>query len=304
MKKNICFAILFFSFLVGIAAVNKGKPMNLSSLVPKEINGWKVIELDRIYNRQTLFEYINGGAEIYLTYRFQEVFVRTFERKNNAPITIEIFDMVKPEEAFGIFTFERESEDIGIGQGSEYSDGLLRFWKNHFFISLLAEEETDSSKTAIMKLAKSIDHALSDSGDLGFYESGQFLPGEGLLREQIRFFHNNFNLNYHYYLADQNILNLDDDTDALLAPYLTGKEKSYLLVVRYPDAKKASFSYAQFIHAYMPEAEDQGTAIMENNKWTAGAVQNELVCIIFDALSKESAQQKVRQVFQNLESKS
>lgn len=301
MKKNTLLAMLLFSFLLTMAAGNKGKPMSLSPLVPKEINSWKAIEQDRVYNRQTLFDYIDGGAEIYLTYRFREVFVRTFERKKHPNITVEIFDMEKPEEAFGIFTFERESEAIGIGQDSEYADGLLRFWKNNYFVSLLTEEETDSSKQAIRKLARQIDQSLPAPINLGFYESGKFLPEDGLLRKQIRFFHKHFNLNYHYYLSDQNILNLNEDTDALLAPYLIRDSKSFLLVVRYPNAKKAKFSFDQFADAYMPEAKDQGIAPMENNRWTAGAAKNEFVFIIFDALTKEFAQHMVSQTLENLE---
>jgi hypothetical protein len=303
MRNSIFFVMLLISLTVVIAAADKGKPMTRSLLVPKEINGWKATEQDRVYGRQTLFDYIDGGAEIYLTYRFREVIVRTLERKEHPNITIEIFDMETPEDAFGIFTFERESPDIEIGQGSEYADGLLRFWKNYYFVSIWTDEENKSSRETIGKLAKQIDRSLPAPTDLGFYLNGEFLPGDGLLRKQIRFFHKKFNLNYHFYLSDQNILNLNEDTDAFLAPYLIGENKSYLLVVRYPDAKKASHSFDQFIDAYMPEVKNQGTALMENKKWTAGAVKSEFVSIIFDSLTEESAQKMVRQTLLNLEQK-
>lgn len=303
IRKNLFCVLLFMSMTVVMTAPSKEKPMKLPSLVPNEINGWKAVGQERVYDRQTLFDYIDGGAEIYLTYRFREVFVRTFERKQSPNITIEIFDMERPEDAFGIFTFERESEHIGIGQDSEYADGLLRFWKNHYFVSLLTDEETNLSKETLWMLAKQIDRSLPGPTDLDFYISGDFLPKKGLVHKQIRFFHKSFNLNYHYYLSDQDILNLHEETDAFLATYLFGGKKSYLLVVRYPDAKKASFAYDRFTDAYMPEAKNQGTALMENNRWTAANIKNEFVSIIFEALTEESARQIVRQTLLNLEQK-
>ncbi len=303
IRKSLFCILLPVSLTVVMAIPSKEKPMKLPSLVPNEINGWKAVGQDRIYDRQTLFDYINGGAEVYLTYRFREVFVRTFERKQNPNITIEIFDMERPEDAFGIFTFERESEHIGMGQDSEYADGLLRFWKNHYFVSLLADEETNLSKETLWALAKQIDRSLPGQIDLDFYISGEFLPKKGLVRKQIRFFHKSFNLNYHYYLSDQDILNLNEDTDAFLATYLLGGKKSYLLVVRYPDAKKASRAYDRFTDAYMPEAKNQQTALMENNRWTAANMKDEYVSIIFEALTEESARQIVRQTLLNLEQK-
>lgn len=303
MKKNLSISMLFLGLLIVLAACEKGESMNITTLVPDEIDGWKAGGKDKIYNRQTLFDYIDGGAEVYLTYSFQEAFVRRFEKKDNPFITVEIFDMEKPEDAFGIFTFERDGEDIGIGQGSEYADGLLRFWKDHFFISIFTEEESDSTKETIHELARSIDQAISTTADPGFYAKGEFLPAEGLLITQIRFFHKSFNLNYHYFISDENILNLDEDTDALLAPYLIGKEKSFLLAVRYADSTRAKQSYDLFMNVFMPEAREKGAILMENNKWTVGVVKSKFVLIIFDAPSEEFAQQIVEQALRNLEQK-
>lgn len=303
MKKKISIIILLLGCILVTGVCEKGKSMDIGNLIPSEINGWKTSGKDGLYDRQTLFDYIDGGAEVYLTYSFQEAFVRKFEKEEHPFITVEIFDMGKPDDAFGIFTFERENEDIGIGQGSEYADGLLRFWKGHFFVSIFAEAESESSKRAIYELGQHIDQAFSYSADLGFYEKGDFLPAKGLLLNQVRFFHKSFNLNYHYFVSDKNILNLDDDTDALLAPYLIDKEKCYLLTIKYSDPETAKQGYELFMNIFMPEAKNKEPIQMENNKWVASAIKNEFVLIIFDALSHEFAQQIMEQTLNNLKKK-
>ena len=46
------------------------------------------------YLPETLFEYINGAAEIYLAYDFKELAVGNYESgKDEASLSIEIYDM-------------------------------------------------------------------------------------------------------------------------------------------------------------------------------------------------------------------
>jgi len=75
------------------------------------------------YNSKTLFEYIDGAAELYLAYGFQNLTVRRFEKPSQPQITIECYEMASSEDAYGVFSFERQDEAIEIGQGSEFGEG-------------------------------------------------------------------------------------------------------------------------------------------------------------------------------------
>ena len=110
---------------------------------------------DEFYNRSTLYEYIDGGAELYLAYDFQEVFVRRYAGPGDTEIILDIYDMGSASEAFGVFSVEREDQDLGIGQGSEYGGGLLRFWKGRFFVSILTTGDAQKAKPAIIQAGKS-----------------------------------------------------------------------------------------------------------------------------------------------------
>jgi len=59
--------------------------------------------------------------------------VQKYAKKDEPPIVFDLFEMDSPEGAFGAFTFEREDDEAGIGQGSEYGGGLLRFWRGGSF---------------------------------------------------------------------------------------------------------------------------------------------------------------------------
>lgn len=254
--------------------------------IPKETNGWVESAKGRAYDRKTLFQYIDGGAELYLAYRFQKAYVHTYKKAGKPDIILNIFDMSTPEDAFGVFASEREGDDIGIGQASEYEAGLLRFFKGRFFVSIMAHEETPESREALFSLARAVGHAIQTIGSKPALLSS--LPPEGLIERSIRYFYSHSILNHYYYIADKNILLLDPHTEATLAQYSTEGEKPYVLLVRYPSTEHAKAGFESFLRAYMPEAV-QGILQTENGKWTAALLNDTLLAIVFDAPTRSSA---------------
>jgi len=256
--------------------------------IPKEIMGWKVEEQDQVYHRETLYDYINGGAELYLTYDFQQIFVRRFIKKDAPEILLEIYDMTDSKDAYGIFSSERQDEEVGIGQDSEYGGGLLRFWKSKYFVSILAIGDEQIAKPAIFDLGKKVAGAIPLTGERP--EILKYLPQENLIKNRIRFFHTHTILNRQYFLASGNILNLDRQTDCVFAPYQIGENKTYLLIIKYDSQAKAKLAYENFLEAYMPEAQRTGFVQLENKKWSGLKLDREILIIIFESTSQEVAE--------------
>jgi hypothetical protein len=271
----------------------------LYQTIPKEIMGWKAKEKDEFYNRETLYEYINGGAELYLTYDFQKVFARRFVKQDAPEILLEIYDMTNAKDAFGIFSSERQDEEVGIGQDSEYGGGLLRFWKEKYFVSILAIGDEQIAKPAIFDLGKKVAGAIPLTGERP--EILKYLPQENLIESRIRFFHTHTILNRQYYLASENILNLDRQTDCVFAPYQIGQNKSYLLVIQYPNQSQAETRYMSFLANYLPEALATGFAKLENGKWTMAKTTSQFLMIVFEATEKEWASDLISTVMQQME---
>ena len=60
--------------------------------LPAELQGWKYDGHEKVYDRKTIFNYIDGGGEVYLAYGFTEVLVRTYEKKGQPSMEIAIFE--------------------------------------------------------------------------------------------------------------------------------------------------------------------------------------------------------------------
>jgi hypothetical protein len=276
---------LFLFFLILVCS--GGQVIAQLQLMPMQIGEWQADGKDQVFNRETIFKYIDGGAELYLAYDFRQVFSRKFTGPSNSEIVLDIYDMGTAADAYGIFTSEREDEDANIGQGSEFGGGLLRFWKDHFFVSILAGGGDEKADQAVIELGKAVDLALPGNGVEPDLLKG--LPQTNLNKNKTRFFHLPLLLDKHYFVANENILKLGPNTDCVLAEYSLSKEDFLvLLLVRYENHKQAKVAYEQFIRIYMPEAK-AGLAQMENKKWTMARFEQNLVSIVFEATDQQMA---------------
>jgi hypothetical protein len=267
------------------ASRQEGNSADWARILPDTISGWQKEE-DRIFTRDNLYSYIDGGAELYLSYGFQTVLSRTYLRQDQPDLVIEIFDMASSAHAFGIFAHTRETLDSTFGQGSQYTEGLLLFWKNKYYISVLASPETAESKQALIDLARIIEAAIPDRGELP--RLLQCLPRKGIIEESIRFFQHYIWLNAHYYIADQNILHIGPDTEALLARYRQVGDKSLiLLVVKYVNKAEAASACKDFISAYMPGLNASPVVQIEDGTWTGYCLFQDLLVVAFNGDSEK-----------------
>jgi hypothetical protein len=296
-QAHIVFVLIVTLFSYG-ATMNSGGQHEVQKFLPRDINGWKAIATDRFFDQESIFDYIDGSGEVYRSYNFKILFVRQYDKPKQPAITVDFFDMGSSADAYGVFTHDYEDEEIGIGQGSSYLAGSLAFWKDRYFVSIWAEEETESSKRAIMDLGKAIESAIPQEGEKP--QLLKYLPQANLNTKKIRFLHSYIVLNYHYFVADENILHLNQETDVVLAEYNFAEIKSHLLLIQYPASQLAEKAYANFISHYLPEAAKEATVQLEDGKWTATKLKNDKLIIIFDAATKTIAEKIINDVEHNL----
>ncbi|MCL6473514.1 MAG: hypothetical protein K6U75_00475 [Firmicutes bacterium] len=272
----------------------QGQPSDLPFPVPREANGWQWNGKSDTYDSQTIFDYIDGIGEIYRAYNMRRVWACRYEKADSPTLTLDIFDMGTAEDAFGIFSFERDGEDAGIGQGSDYAGRMLRFWKDRYFVVITAQEESNEVRNAILQLGRQLAAAIPRTGKPP--ELLQFLPAEGLQRERILFFRHPMIMNRHFFVAEKDILNLSPKTEGVLATYLSGKAQVRLMLVRYPAEADAVRARDTFSQAYLREGRQKGAVQTENKKWTAARRQGRTVAIVFDAPSQKQAQQMLQSI--------
>lgn len=268
-------------------AANQVKTDDLAALVPSLFQAWTVEE-DQSFDRETIFSYIDGAGEVYRSYNIQRLFARRLTREGAPALIVDLFDMGSPADAFGVFSHDPTGDDARVGQGSAYQGGLLSFWKDRYFVSLYAEEETEETRAAVFGLAARVAAAIPGEGRPPDLVAS--LPAQGLDPRSVRYFHNHLVLNIHYFVSQDNILRLGQKTEAVLGRYGDDGALGRILIVRYPDAGLAGEALDSFCRAYIPEGGEARAARTENGKWTAARLSRDRVAVVFDAPTQTGAE--------------
>ena len=259
---------------------------------PNELNGWKLHGRSMRVTPDNIFEYMNGAGELYLAYTFKTLDVWTFKHPDEGGILLEIYDMTRPEEAFGVLSQDLDGPSGGVGDRSVYGAGLLRFCKGRYFGRVLADVETKRSKKTLLELARRFAEAVDEKGKVPSLV--ERLPKDRLKPATIHYFHKKLVLDYLYYLADENILLLDAKTNAVLADYSADGGSAKLLVVEYPDKAAARKAWEQFHRAYLektpPAADSPHSCRLEDGKWVSVRLAKKHLLITLEASRRETGE--------------
>ena len=267
---------------------------DLTLLVPEEVDGWRASQKDGFFNPDNLYDYINGGAELYLSYGFERAVNRTFVRPEQPDIVVDLFDMGTSANAYGVFSHSMETIDTAYGQGSQYSEGLLLFWKNRYYVSIMSYPATPESKKALLRLGRKLETAIKGEGPLP--DTLDLLPQDFLIRESVRYFRHYAWLNSHYFIADTNILQINERTDGVLAKYRDGAKNFLLLLVEYENSQNARVAHDNFVKHYLPELTQKKTVRIEDGTWTACQLKENFIIIVLNAPEENKALHLIEEV--------
>lgn len=280
----------------------------LLALLPVESRGWKAAGDDQVFDRETIFDYIDGSGEVYRAFDMRLLVSRRFQKQGQADVVIDLFDMGSPADAFGVFSHDLEGESRGIGQDSLYKGGLLQFWRGRYFVSLFAEEENPETAAVLAELGKAVADAAGPDGPKP--DLVEFVP-EGWRTGRIRYFHNPQILNYHFYVASENVLRLGPKAAGVLAEAGQKTGKRACLIVRYEDEVGADEAGADFLRAYSPETLTPGTAgertggliRLKDGRFAAAGRAGRFFCAVFGEATAEAAREAWKRASAGLESR-
>jgi len=103
--------------------------------------GWRMAEPVRIFSPETLYEEIDGEAELYLPYSFRELRVAILspDDRPEVQVRLELFRHGDPRDAYGIYSQYRfpgqETTRIGSSEAIR-SDTSLDFFQGEFFVRI------------------------------------------------------------------------------------------------------------------------------------------------------------------------
>jgi len=243
-------SVIFAVWVAVMMTVSCGSPPDengregLQAALPVEVAGWRAVDGGEVYDAESIFGYIDGHAEVYLAYGMQRCLARRYAGPaGEADIVIDLFELSSPVDAYGVFTHDRDGEEVDVAQGALLRRSWLSFWKGRWFGSVYAEGESERSHEAVLALGRAAAAVIHEEGQPPSLVGD--LPVDGLERRSVRFLHTHEILNSALFIGFENVLRLGVGTDAALGQYRRDGGEAWLVLVDYPGeeaARKAELS--------------------------------------------------------------
>ena len=154
MIKRFSIALCLLLILSAISIAEEGK---YQGILPEgnALGDWSRVEENFLFEGQTLFRHINGGAELYHDYGFLALLVQDY-KSGEKEIRLEIYDMGSADGATGVFGENTEglttTKDFGVA--SSVDDYQIIFHQGQYYVSITCFESSEEMKAAMAKLAE------------------------------------------------------------------------------------------------------------------------------------------------------
>jgi hypothetical protein len=214
-----------------------GSDLDLATIFPGEIEGWTPSEEARIYDSENIFNLVNGQADAFFVYGFEQVAGRTYTNPDENRLDVEIWQLATPTDAYGLFTFARSGLPADIGNEGDAEPGRrLSFWQNRYTVHVSARQDVDDA--LLWRFAQAVVNALPQGGEQPSLIDR--LPQTDLKERDFIFFHEELSIQDRIWLGGENILGLSQDTNGVVASYELADSPALLLLVEYPTPDQAA----------------------------------------------------------------
>jgi hypothetical protein len=196
--------LIFWIAGTGASALAAGAEKGASPF--PAIAGWKQSGDVQVFSPKNLYDYINGGADLYLKYDFQELQVADYQNDGKASVTIEVYRHRTPGHAFGIYSQERLSNAnyLEIGAQGYSEQGVLNFLAANYYVKMNAVNAGSDDQKVLLAFAEKIVERLGGKGSLpailaSFPRESEIKNSEKYIAKEFlgySFFHSGFTADY------------------------------------------------------------------------------------------------------------
>jgi hypothetical protein len=157
-----------------------------------ELKGYKKTTSYPVYLPENLWDYINGAADVYLSYGFVDLHVAEYKKGKNV-IKMEIYRQSDPTMAFGIYSTERSPsfQFMNLGsQGYITKDGAINFFKANYYVKIRTYSKNENTLKSAESLASIVADMLTDDSKMPsalslFPETGKKINEETYINESV-----------------------------------------------------------------------------------------------------------------------
>jgi hypothetical protein len=287
-------AVIFFLPILMLSCT--GGSSGLQGFLPSSVKAQGVkIKKDgaaRIYEDKKLFDYMDGGAELYYEYGFEQACVQRY-KANAGEVTVEIYQMDTSAHAYGVYTFDTQGEHPSIGQDATYARGLLSFWKGRYCVRALSDNE--KFKDIILALGQAIAKKIPQEGERPAILA--ILPPQWVVGDSLLYFRGQIALNNNYFLSHQDVLFLSKGAEGITFLYKPEAQPLRVIIVRYAGRTQAmeAFKSLRSSSVIKQGSLKEGLFLGKGRKGYAGALLSEdIVVLVLDGKSRETVTRALR----------
>jgi hypothetical protein len=172
------------------------------------ITGWTTLGEPQVAGGEDLYLLINGAAELYMEYGFEQALFQSYGSKNEKTINLEIYKMSDPHAAYGMYTFRtsKKGKAIPIGSGASIEDYYLNLWKGSFFVTVIGFDTEEETINGITTIAEAVAARIVEKGQAP--DLAKLLLAEGL--ENVKYLRGNLALFNNYEFDKANIFGVSE----------------------------------------------------------------------------------------------
>lgn len=170
-----------------------------------DLPGYKIRTDFQVFVPENLWDFINGAAETYLAYGFEDLHVAEYKKGKNV-IKLEIYRHSNHTMAFGIYSTERSPSFNYMKLGSQgYTTGsAINFFKGNYYVKIRTYSKNEKTFKSAESLALSLAGMLEGSRDMPqdlsmFPLTGKKVNEEMYINESVlghKFLNSAFKSNY------------------------------------------------------------------------------------------------------------
>ena len=180
MRRLATFLILATACLAASAAEDPAALV--AKLAPSA--GWSAPEAPRVATHDTLFDLIDGGAELYHEYGFIRAVSWSLACPAGGSIQVELYEMAAAPAAYGVWSLMQTGKFTrgDLGQGSLRFSYYVAFWSGPYFASVTGAQADAATQSEVDRLAAQLATVLPRDGELPAWFTG--LPAQNLQKRK------------------------------------------------------------------------------------------------------------------------
>jgi len=166
MQKKFRITLLIIIWLLHAPIMVCAVGTDIAKALPASacIQDWPMDGKVTLFDKDTLFDHINGESELYFPYGFEVlVSARYFSRNNpQSAFDADIYKMGSLLDAFGMYANYRRKDDADVNVGAEgtASTSQLLFYQDRYFVRLQASGTTNPGSDIFLACARAISQKL------------------------------------------------------------------------------------------------------------------------------------------------